>query len=185
MSKQELKDLEERFNDRLKNNFDQDFINRYQEVKPHLDSLEREIALQNNSLKDKDYEWMKWIIVIAAGVFSFIVTQVSKMALLSADQLFLLKIAMSLNALGIIFGAIYIHSDVWNGRDLIRKIQIQRYYLILENREKYNNVVVSDSLWFVQWCKPFSLLCFLIVMIIWVGFVWQLQLDSNMMAPNP
>lgn len=174
MSKRELKYLEERFNDRLKNNFDQEFYSRYQQLESHLEELEREVANRNNSLKQKDYEWMKWLIVIAAGVFSVIVTQVYKMSSLSVEQLILLKIAISANALGIVLGAIYLYTDVRHEKDLIRKIQIQRYHLLLEGKNKFNNVIHSDRLQFAERCKPLSLICFLVVILIWVWFVWQM-----------
>ena len=183
-SKQELKVWEKRFKDQLRSNFDQEFSSHYQRLESHLGKLEIEMANLNNSLKEKDYEWLKWIIVIAAGVFSVIVTQVSKMSSLSSDQLILLKIAISANALGIVLGAFYLYTDVRNNKDLIRKIQIQRYSLLLENKERYKNVVHSDRLWFAEKCKPLSLLCFLGVIVIWVLFVWQMQTDVGTIAPN-
>ena len=184
MSEKELKALEKRFNDRLQNNFDQEFYERFLHLESHFAELEKDMIHRHNLVKEKDYEWMKWLIAIAAGVFSVIVTQVSKISLLSVDQLFLLKIAMSANALGVLFGAIYIYTDIRYGKDLIRKIQIQRYYLMLENK-KCDKFVRSDNLWFAEKCKPLSLLCFLAVIVIWVWFVWQMQTDVSMIAINP
>lgn len=173
MSKQELKDLEERFNDRLKNNFDQEFHDRFLQLESHLAALEKDMIQRHNLVKEKDYEWMRWLIAIAAGVFSVIVTQVSKMSLLSIEQLLLLKVAISANALGVFLGAIYLYTDIRHGKDLIRKIQIQRYYLMLDNK-KYDQFVRSDDLWFAELCKPLSLVCFSVVICIWVVFVWQM-----------
>ncbi len=177
MSKQELKALEKRFNHIIDNEISPEFYNHYQQLKPHLDDLERSMAERNSSLKEKDYEWLKWLVAIAAGVFSVIITQIPKISFLQADQLILLKIAISVNALGIVLGAIYLYTDVRHEKDLVRKLQIQRYYLLLEGKSKYNNVVNSDRLRFAELCKPFSLICFLIVICIWVWFVWQMQID--------
>lgn len=177
MSKQELEALEKRFNYIIDNEMSTEFYNHYQQLKPHLDDLERSMAERNSSLKEKDYEWLKWLVAIAAGVFSVIVTQVSKMSSLSAEQLVLLKIAISVNALGIVLGAIYLYTDVRHEKDLVRKLQIQRYHLLLEGKNRYNNVIKSDRLRFAELCKPFSLVCFLLVICIWVWFVWQMQVD--------
>lgn len=177
MSQQELKALEDRFNHIIKNDPSPEFYSHYQQLKPHLDELERDMAQRNSLVKEKDYEWMKWLVAIAAGVFSVIVTQVSKMSLLSVEQLVLLKIALSVNALGIVLGAVYLYTDVRHEKDLIRKLQIQRYSLLLEGKNKFNNVINSDRLKFAEMCKPLSLICFLITILIWVGFVWQMQID--------
>ena len=179
MSQQELKALENRFNHMMKNDPSPEFYSHYQQLKPHLDELERDMAQRNSLVKEKDYEWMKWLVAIAAGVFSVIVTQISKMSLLSIEQLVLLKIAISANALGIVLGAIYLYTDVKHEKDLVRKLQIQRYYLLLDNKKRYENVIHSDRLWFSGLCKPLSLTCFLIFISIWVGFVWQINISIS------
>ena len=177
MSQKELKNLENRFNHMMENDLSTEFYSHYQQLKPHLDELERDMARRNSLVKEKNYEWMKWIVAIAAGVFSVIVTQISKMSLLSIEQLVLLKIAISANALGIVLGAIYLYTDVKHEKDLVRKLQIQRYSLLLENKKRYENVIISDKLWFSGLCKPLSLTCFLIFISIWVGFVWQINIS--------
>src|SRR5699024_4471961 len=136
-SKQEFKLLQDELERKLDNDLSEEFLYKYQQLKHHLYELEREIVKQNNLAKQQDNEWMKWLIVIAAGVFSVIVTQVSNMSSLSLDQLILLKIAISVNALGIVFGAIYLYTDVINTKDLGYKLQVQRYYLLLEGEKKY------------------------------------------------
>lgn len=176
MSKRELKALEKRFNERMYN-CDQEFYERFLQLESHFAELEKDMIHRHSLVKEKDYEWMRWLIAIAAGVFSVIVTQVSKMSLLSFEQLLLLKVAISANALGVLLGAIYLYTDIRHGKDLIRKIQIQRYYLMLENKRKYDRFVRSDNLWFAELCKPLSLICFLIVVFIWVVFIWQMQVE--------
>ena len=129
---------------------------------------------------------MKWLIVIAAGVFSVIVTQVSKMSSLSLDQLLLLKITITANALGIVFGAIYLYTDIINTKDLGEKIQVQKYYLLLKGKKRYeNNVITSQKLWFAKTAKTLSLLCFLVVLVGWVLFVWSMQVDVSPILNNP
>ena len=177
MSQQELKALEDQFNHIMKNDPSPEFYSHYQQLKPHLDKLERDMAQRNSLVKEKDYEWMKWLVAISAGVFSVIVTQISKMSLPSIEQLILLKIAISANALGIVLGAIYLYTDVKHEKDLICKLQIQRYSLLLENKKRYENVIYSDRLWFSGLCKPLSLTCFLIFILIWVGFIWQINIS--------
>lgn len=184
-SKQELKVLKDELNLILESEHSEKFYYQYQQLKPHLDALEREVANHSNLANEKDHEWMKWLIVIAAGVFSVIVTQVSKMSSLSVDQLLLLKIAISANALGIVSGAIYLYTDVINAKDLGYKLQVQRYYLLLRGEKRYDNAIRSEKLWFTKICKYLSLLCFLTVIMIWVGFVWQMQTDVSPIAINP
>jgi len=185
-SKQESKVLQDALHRKLDNDPSEEFYYQCQQLKPHLDALESEIVKQSNLSKEKDHEWMKWLIVIAAGVFSVIVTQVTKMSSLSLDQLLLLKIAISANALGIVFGAIYLYTDVINAKDLGYQLQVQRYYLLLKGEKRYEaNAIYSRKLWFAETSKNLSLLCFLAVIVIWVWFVWQMQTDVSPIVNNP
>lgn len=184
-SKQELKFLQNELDHILNSDPSEEFYYQYEQLKPHLDELEREVANHSNLANEKDHEWMKWLIVIAAGVFSVIVTQVSKMSSLSIDQLLLLKIAISANALGIVSGAIYLYTDVMNAKDLGYKLQVQRYYLLLKGKKRYENSINSEKLWFAKRSRNLSLLCFLAVIVIWVWFVWQMQTDSSPIVTNP
>lgn len=163
-----------------------EFRVRYQQLKPHLDELETLIVKQNQLAIEKDHEWMKWLIVIAAGVFSVIVTQVPKMSSLSLEQLLLLKIAISTNALGIAFGAIYLYTDIMDTKDLGYKLLVQKYSLLLKGEKRYkDNVIYSQELRFIKMTKYLSLLCFLAVIIIWVCFVWQMQTDISPILDTP
>lgn len=184
-SKQELKVLQDELDRILDSDPSEEFYYQYQQLKPHLDALEREVANHSNLANEKDHEWMKWLIVIAAGVFSVIVTQVSKMSSLSLDQLLLLKIAISANALGIVSGAIYLYTDVINAKDLGYKLQVQRYYLLLKGKKRYENSINSEKLWFTKKARNLSLFCFLAVIVIWVWFVWQMQTDVSLIVSNP
>lgn len=183
-SKQELKLLQNELDHILNSDPSEEFYYQYEQLKPHLDELEREVANHSNLANEKDHEWMKWLIVIAAGVFSVIVTQVSKMSSLSIDQLLLLKIAISANALGIVSGAIYLYTDIMNAKDLGYKLQVQRYYLLLKGKKRYENSINSEKLWFAKKSRNLSLLCFLAVIVIWVWFVWQMQADSSPIVTN-
>ena len=185
-SKQELKILQNELDHILNSDPSKEFYYQYEQLKPHLDELEREVANHSNLANEKDHEWMKWLIVIAAGVFSVIVTQVSKMSSLSIDQLLLLKIAISANALGIVSGAIYLYTDVINAKDLGYQLQVQRYYLLLKGKKRYGaNTINSKKLWFTKPSKNLSLLCFLAVIVLWVWFVWQMQTDISPIVNNP
>lgn len=184
-SNQELKVLREELDRILDSDLIEQFSYQYQQLKPRLDTLELELAKQSNLANEKDHEWMKWLIVIAAGVFSVIVTQVSKMSSLSLDQLLALKIAISANALGIVSGAIYLYTEVINAKDLGKKIQVQKYHLLLRGKKRYEeNVINSQKLWFARTAKNLSLLCFLAVIVIWVWFVWQIQTDLSPILNN-
>lgn len=185
-SKQEFKLLQDELDRKLDNDRSEEVLYQYQQLMPHLYELESEIVKQNNLAKQQDNEWMKWLIVIAAGVFSVIITQVSNMSSLSLCQLILLKIAISANALGIVSGAIYLYVDVINAKDLGYKLQVQRYYLLLEGEKKYKaNAIYSEELWFTKIAKNLSLLCFLAVIVIFVYFVWQMQTDVSPLVNNP
>ena len=185
-SKQESKVLQDALCRKLDSDPGEEFYDQCQELKPQIDVLEREIVKQSNLAKEKDNEWMKWLIVIAAGVFSVIVTQVAKMSSLSLDQLLLLKIAISANALGIVFGAIYLYTDVINAKDLGYQLQVQRNHLLLKGKKRYEaNAIYSRKLWFTETSKNLSLLCFLAVIVLWVWFVWQMQTDVSPIVNNP
>ncbi|MFP3454180.1 hypothetical protein R0K30_21475, partial [Bacillus sp. SIMBA_154] len=95
-----------------------------------LDEIGRALAKKHNTANEKDYEWMKWLIVIASGVFSVIVSQITRMSpaldssllFIQSNQLFLFKGAIIANALGIIFGAVYLYADIRSERDLADKL---------------------------------------------------------------
>lgn len=185
-SKQESKLLQDELERKLDSDPSEEFFYQYQQLKPHLDELGSEIVKQNNLAKEKDSEWMKWLIVIAAGVFSVVITQIPKMSSLSLDQLLLLKIAISVNALGIVFGAIYLYVDVIDAKDLGYKLKVQGSYLLLKGEKRYKkNAIYSEELWFTKISKNLSLLCFLAVIAILVCFVWQMQTDISPIVNNP
>lgn len=69
-SKQELKVLQDEIDRIQESGLSEDFRYRCQQLRPKLDALEPEIVKQSHLAKEKDHEWMKWLIVIAAGVFS-------------------------------------------------------------------------------------------------------------------
>lgn len=75
MSKKELKALNKELSDYLNTNgVTDDFYRHHETLKPQLDSIGRGIAERHNEANQKEFDWMKWLILIAAGVFSVIVT---------------------------------------------------------------------------------------------------------------
>lgn len=81
MNKRELKPIQRKFNSKLdKEGITVDFYNCHEALKPTLDEIGRALAEKHNTANEKDYEWMKWLIVIAAGVFSVIVSQITRMS---------------------------------------------------------------------------------------------------------
>ena len=101
------------------------------------------------------------MIVIAAGVFSVIVSQVTRMPLvldselllIQSNQLILFKTTIITNALGMIFGAIYLYTDIRSERDLVDKLSIQRLHLLLNGTNRYKNVIPSDTFRLFFYCK--------------------------------
>lgn len=185
-SKQESKLLQDELERKIDSDPSEEFLYQYQQLKPYLDELKSEIVKQSNLAKEKDSEWMKWLIVIAAGVFSIVITQIPKMSSLSLDQLLLLKVAISVNALGILFGAIYLYADVIDAKDLGYKLQVQSSYLLLKGEKRYKtNAIYSEELWFTKISKNLSLLCFLAAIAILVCFVWLMQTDISPIVNNP
>ena len=181
MSNQELKKLQKELDQILNNkNISVDFYNQHEALKPILDNIDKSIAERHNTANEKDYEWMKWLIVIASGVFSVIVSQVTRMSsmqdnqllLAQSNQLLLFKVAITANALGIIFGAIYLYTDIKSERVLADKLRIHQLHLLLRGKNRYENVVQSGSFHLFWYCKLASLLCFLICVIAWVIFFW-------------
>ena len=181
MSKRELKALQRRFNNKLdKEGITVDFYNRHEALKPTLDEIGRALAKKHNTANEKDYEWMKWLIVIASGVFSVIVSQITRMSpaldssllFIQSNQLFLFKGAIIANALGIIFGAVYLYADIRSERDLADKLSIQRLHLLLKGTNRYENVIPSDNFRLFFYCKRISLICFLACIGAWVAFIW-------------
>ena len=85
-----------------------------------------------------------------------------------------------------LFGAIYLYTDVINAKDLGYQLQVQRDYLLLKGKKRYEaNAIYSRKLWFAETSKNLSLLCFLAVIVIWVWFVWQMQTDVSPIVNNP
>lgn len=181
MSKQELKKLQKEVEKILSNeNLIVDFNNQYEVLKPKLDEISRSIAERHNAANEKDYEWIKWLIVIASGVFSVIVSQVTRISsiqdnqllLMQSNQLPLFKVAITANALGIVFGAIYLYADIRSERDLAHKLGIQYLHLLSKGTNKYQNVIPSDNFRIFSYCKRTSLLCFLVSIGAWMIFIW-------------
>lgn len=94
--------------------------------------------------------------------------------LLDNNQLLLIKIAISANASGIIFGAIYLYIDVMTERDLAYKLRIQRLYLLLKGENRYENVISSSPFRLFRILKLLSLLSFLVAIGSWVVFIWAI-----------
>lgn len=181
MSKQELKNLQNQLSDKMnREGVTVDFYHHHETLKPTLDEIQRACAERQNAANEKDYEWMKWLIAIAAGVFSVIVSQMTRMPsvldsqslLIQSNQLTLFKIAIITNALGIIFGAIYLYTDIRSERDLVDKLSIQRLHLLLKGTNRYENVIPSDNFHLFFYCKRISLICFLACIGAWVAFIW-------------
>lgn len=85
----------------------------------------------------------------------------SQSLLIQSNQLTLFKSAIVTNALGIIFGAIYLYTDIRSERDLVDKPSIQRLHLLLKETSRYENVIPSDKFRLFFYCKRISLTCFL------------------------
>ena len=60
---------------------------------------------------DKLYAWLRWLVLLAAGFFSLMAGQLTGKAFGSLPFL-LLKMALSLNAAGILFGAVALFGEV-------------------------------------------------------------------------
>lgn len=183
MSKQELKNLQKQLNRKMEEEgATVSFYNHHEALKPTLNEIERARAERHNTANQKDYEWMKWLIVIASGVFSVIVSQVTRMTLaldsgslfIQSSQLPLFKIAIIANALGIIFGAVYLYTDIRSERDLTNKLGIQQLYLLLNGTNRYENVIHSEKFRLFFYCKIASLICFLVSIGAWVAFIWMI-----------
>ncbi|MGP5104761.1 hypothetical protein ACTXJH_12560 [Psychrobacter celer] len=181
MSKQELKSLQKEFNQKLNDEgISAEFYNHHESLKPILYNIGKDIAERQSTAAQKDYDWMKWLAVIASGVFSVVVSQVTRMSsmqynqlLLSQnDQLLLFKIAITANALGIVFSVIYLYRDIKTERDLADKLGVQRLYLLLRGTNRYENFIPSSKFQLFRLCKSVSILCFLISIIAWVVFIW-------------
>lgn len=183
MSKKELKTLQKQLNHRIDTEgVTLDFQNHHRALEPTLNELERAQAERHNTANEKDYEWMKWLIVIASGVFSVIISQVARMSssfdsgslFMQSSQLPLFKVAIIANALGVILGAVYLYTDVKSERDLTNKLGIQQLYLLLNGTNRYKNVIPSENFRLFFCCKIASLFCFLVSIGAWIVFIWMI-----------
>ncbi len=68
---------------------------------------------------EKLYAWLRWLVLLAAGFFSLMVGQLAGQSF-SQPQLLLLKLALSLNALGILCGSAALYGEVVSLRRLAR-----------------------------------------------------------------
>ncbi|MFP3398455.1 hypothetical protein SB749_19220, partial [Brevibacterium sp. SIMBA_078] len=77
----------------------------------------------------------------------------SSLLFIQSNQLFLFKGAIIANALGIIFGAVYLYADIRSERDLADKLSIQRLYLLLEGANRYESIIPSSNFRIFSYCK--------------------------------
>ena len=70
-----------------------------------------------NKRSDKLYAWLRWLVLLAAGFFSLMAGQLTGKAF-DPLQWLLLKLALSTNGAGILFGAIALYGEVAAARQL-------------------------------------------------------------------
>ena len=108
MSKKELAELQKDYEYLMSQEGGFEVIcQNYDIHKEYLDKLELQAFDKINESLKKEFEWIKWIVAIAAGVFSVMTTQLAK-GNFQGEQLLLIKFAIISNAIGVIFGVLAI-----------------------------------------------------------------------------
>lgn len=138
-----------------------------------LDKLELQMYEKANESIKKEYEWLKWLVAISAGVFSVMTTQLAK-GNFQLDQLFLIKLAILFNALGVIFGVIYLYQDVKTDRDFVNKLHIQALNLMLKGERRYERVIASEKSFLSNISRTIFLLSLFLSISVWICFIWRL-----------
>lgn len=174
MSKKEREKLTKDFNQALNNEHDsQLIINNQRYFINELDKLELQMYEKANESIKKEYEWLKWLVAISAGVFSVMTTQLAK-GNFQLDQLFLIKLAILFNALGVIFGVIYLYQDVKTDRDFVNKLHIQALNLMLKGERRYERVIASEKSFLSNISRTICLLSLFLSISVWICFIWRL-----------
>lgn len=141
--------------------------------KEYLDKLELQAFDKINESLKKEFEWIKWIVAIAAGVFSVMTTQLAK-GNFQGEQLLLIKFAIISNAIGVIFGAVFLYQDVKTEMGFVKGIEIQRKTVMLTGKPRYDKAIPSDRNFIMRVAKFCCMTSLSIAMCIWIWFIWNL-----------
>lgn len=135
----------------------------------------KQLAEQAQKSNDKYYAWLRWLVLLCAGFFSIMVGQLTGKPFLLM-QLWVLKAALGLTAMGILGGSIALYGEVVVQRkqvlnlrhSLLEKLQAAG----LPNASNGAPVAASPDKIHV-WSEKVCYTSLIIALLAWVLFVWM------------
>lgn len=121
---------------------------------------------------ERAYAWLRWLVLLAAGAFSVLVSQVVGDGAALRGSLPVLKIAMCLNAGGILCGVVCLFGEVQAVRRLVAQEVLRLKYTLDEQHEHAASVPSAASpSWWIRKCEAFCYIFLAGSLLAWVYFV--------------
>lgn len=175
MSNKEIKKIQREFKEMMEDDNNLLIMTHNKEQFNEYISKKEEQAIEHrNSSIEKEYAWMKWLIAISAGVFSVMTTQLAKGGF-NPEQTLMIKTAISLNALGVIFGVVYLRQEIETEKEYANKINAHIQTIIMYGKRKYDKYIPSEGMPFIKIYRLLSLFSLLLALLIWVLFIWSIK----------
>lgn len=123
---------------------------------------------------EKLYAWLRWLVLLAAGVFSVMVGQLAGVHF-SATRLFLLKLALGLTAAGILSGSAALYGEVSSLRRLV-KDRAAHISSVLEGTEvDIEAPVAVEPAWLLRQAEKVCYASLVCSLVSWVAFVLMMD----------
>lgn len=119
---------------------------------------------------EKLYAWLRWLVLLAAGVFSVMVGQLAG-SHFSAIQLLLLKLALGLTAAGILSGSAAVYGEVSSLRQLVRNRATHITSVLEGNEVDIDALVAVEPAWFLRQAEKVCYASLVCSLVSWVAFV--------------
>jgi hypothetical protein len=121
---------------------------------------------------DANYSYLRWLMLIAVGAFSLTAGVAFGKPFLG-HQLLALKAALSMNVIGILFGAVAVHGESKLAQGALYLVCDREKYTLLGNNESAASVPDAYAL---HWLYKKSELAFYfslsLSLMLWLAFIW-------------
>ncbi len=126
----------------------------------------------NDRRNEAVYSWLRWLMLIATGAFSLSAGLVLGKSYIGC-QLVLLKLALTANALGILFGSIAVYGEAKLHIGILRRYADNQIHK-LQGTDEY---VPSEQLfyvlpWWVNNSRTMFYSSLILSLALWVSFIW-------------
>lgn len=139
------------------------------------DPMREYVALleQVNRAHETLHAWLRWLVVLAAGVFSLMAGQLSGRSL-AAPAMLCLKLALTLTALGILAGSVALFGEVAQQRRLVEAQRARAMQSLDDSSPAMRPAANAER---PAWAKRAEQVCYgalLMSLAAWTAFVWML-----------